>query len=82
MSTLSENLKLFRKINGFTQNNFAEMLSLKRCTVGAYEEGRAEPCISKFLEICKFYNVSPFDFYKKNSLLKTLMMNLKIVFPS
>ena len=63
MSVFVKNLKLFRKINGLTQEKFAEKMFLKRCTVGAYEEGRAEPSIKKYLEICQLYDVSPDNFY-------------------
>lgn len=63
MSNLVGNLKVFRKKNGMTQTDFAEKVGLKRCTVGAYEEGRAEPSIAKFLEICDLYNIPPSDFY-------------------
>ena len=63
MTPLMNNLKIFRKINGLTQVEFAQKLSLSRPTVGAYEEGRAEPSIGKFLEICEFYNMEPKDFY-------------------
>ena len=71
MSIFIKNLKLFRKLNGLTQTDFAEKMSLKRCTVGAYEEGRAEPSIKKFLEICDLYNISPSDFYNIEFTVET-----------
>lgn len=62
-NTFTKNLKFCRKLNGLTQVQFAKQLSMKRSNVGAYEEGRAEPSIKQFLEICKFYNVDPNEFY-------------------
>ena len=70
MTTFVKNLKLFIKINGLTQNDFGNKISTKRSNVGAYEEGRAEPSIKKFLEICELYNVNPNDFYNYEFTLK------------
>lgn len=63
MSTFSNNLKTFRKLNGLTQQRFSEMTGIGRPTVGAYKEGRAEPQIGRFLQICLFYNMPPHQFY-------------------
>ena len=72
MTTFIKNLKLFRKINGLTQTDFGNKIYIKRCTVGAYEEGRAEPSIKNFLEICKLYNINPDDFYNHEFTLETV----------
>jgi transcriptional regulator with XRE-family HTH domain len=58
-----KNLKYLRKYEGFSQDRLSEKLSIKRCTIAAYEEGRAEPCIGRFLQICKFFQVDPRDMY-------------------
>lgn len=43
MSTVSENIKYLRKLKGYTQEQFAERIGIKRSLVGAYEEARANP---------------------------------------
>jgi transcriptional regulator with XRE-family HTH domain len=43
MSTAGKNLKYLRKLRGWTQEEFATKLQIKRSLLGAYEEERAEP---------------------------------------
>ncbi|HMP92152.1 MAG TPA: helix-turn-helix transcriptional regulator, partial [Phnomibacter sp.] len=43
MSFAGKNLKYLRKQRGWTQEDFAGKLGIKRSLVGAYEEERAEP---------------------------------------
>jgi transcriptional regulator with XRE-family HTH domain len=43
MSKAGLNLKYLRKLRGWTQEEFANKLNIKRSLVGAYEEERAEP---------------------------------------
>ena len=45
MSTAGKNLKYLRKLRGWTQEEFAAKLGIKRSLLGAYEEERAEPRI-------------------------------------
>jgi transcriptional regulator with XRE-family HTH domain len=50
MSVAGQNLKYLRKLRGWTQEEFANKLNIKRSLVGAYEEERADPRID-ILEI-------------------------------
>lgn len=50
MSTAGQNLKYLRKLRGWTQEEFAHKLKIKRSLIGAYEEERADPRI-EVLEI-------------------------------
>ena len=50
MSQAGQNLKYLRKLRGWTQEEFANKLGIKRSLVGAYEEERADPRID-ILEI-------------------------------
>lgn len=50
MSQANKNLKYLRKLRGWTQEEFALKLNIKRSLLGAYEEERAEPRI-EVLEI-------------------------------
>src|SRR5882757_2101659 len=43
MSVAGQNLKYLRKLRGWTQEEFAAKLGIKRSLLGAYEEERAEP---------------------------------------
>lgn len=45
MSVAGKNLKYLRKLRGWTQEEFANKLRIKRSLLGAYEEERAEPRI-------------------------------------
>ncbi len=45
MSTAGKNLKYLRRLRGWTQEEFANRLHIKRSLLGAYEEERAEPRI-------------------------------------
>jgi transcriptional regulator with XRE-family HTH domain len=45
MSVAGKNLKYLRKLRGWTQEEFAAKLQIKRSLIGAYEEERAEPRI-------------------------------------
>jgi transcriptional regulator with XRE-family HTH domain len=50
MSLAGKNMKYLRKLRGWTQQEFASKLDIKRSLLGAYEEERAEPRI-EVLEI-------------------------------
>jgi len=43
MSVAGLNLKYLRKLRGWTQEEFAQKLNIKRSLIGAYEEERADP---------------------------------------
>jgi transcriptional regulator with XRE-family HTH domain len=45
MSVAGKNLKYLRKLRGWTQEEFAAKLKIKRSLLGAYEEERADPRI-------------------------------------
>jgi len=45
MPIAGQNLKYLRKLRGWTQEEFANKLGIKRSLIGAYEEERAEPRI-------------------------------------
>ena len=58
MSIANKNLKYLRKLRGWTQEEFAQKLRIKRSLLGAYEEERATPPLSCLTEISKIFNVS------------------------
>lgn len=58
MSKIGKNIKKIRGVKKLSQSVFAEVFGLSRTTVGAYEEGRAEPKIDTILQIAKYFGVS------------------------
>lgn len=58
MSNFSNNLKYFRKKKGLTQMQFADVMGIKRASVGAYEEDRAEPKYELLRKIAEYFGVS------------------------
>lgn len=70
MSVISENIKYLRKKAGFTQEQFAIQVGIKRSVVGAYEEARAEPRLQTLISIAEVLNVTADDLIAKD-LTKT-----------
>lgn len=66
MSQAGLNLKYLRKQKGFTQEEMAEHLSIKRSLIGAYEEERAEPRLEVMQAVCDMFKISLEDFLFKN----------------
>lgn len=59
MSIMSSNLRKARKaIDGLTQDKAAKLLGVGRPRVGAWEEGRSTPPLSKFPKIVQLYNIT------------------------
>ncbi len=58
MSNIANNLKFLRKKSKMTQQQFADLMDIKRASVGAYEEDRAEPKYELLKKIAKNYSLS------------------------
>lgn len=58
MSQAGKNLKYLRKLRGWTQEEFAAKLKIKRSLLGAYEEERADPKIEVLEIISNIFKVS------------------------
>jgi len=58
MSNISANLKYLRKKKGLTQQQFADLMEIKRSLVGAYEEERAEPKYELLKKFAEHYELS------------------------
>lgn len=58
MSIVSNNIKALRKQMGFTQEQFAEKIGIKRSLLGAYEEGRADPRLNNLQNMAREFEVS------------------------
>jgi len=58
MSFIGKNIKKIRSVKKVSQAEFAGLFDLARPSIGAYEEGRAEPKIDTIIEIAKKYRLS------------------------
>src|SRR5215468_7742635 len=58
MSIANQNLKYLRRLRGWTQEEFANKLKIKRSLLGAYEEERAEPRIEVLEVIGAMFKLS------------------------
>ncbi len=58
MSYLASNIRKLRKAKRLSQTQFANLFSLTRASVGAYEEGRAEPKLDKLIEIARYFGLT------------------------
>jgi len=58
MSVAGKNLKYLRKLRGWTQEEFAIKLKIKRSLLGAYEEERADPRIEVLEQVRSIFKLS------------------------
>lgn len=58
MSYSASNFKYLRKLRGWTQDQFAHHLKIKRSLVGAYEEDRAQPRLDVLETVCRIFKVT------------------------
>ncbi len=66
MSFAGKNLRYLRRLRGWTQEEFANKLKIKRSLVGAYEEERAEPRLEVLRAICHIFKLSLDDLFLKD----------------
>lgn len=83
MSIANQNMKYLRHLRGWTQQEFADKLRIKRSLVGAYEEERAEPRIDVLRSVCDIFKLTLDDILthdlsesKSNYLAKRRAMKL------
>lgn len=58
MSLAGKNLKYLRKLRGWTQEEFAAKLGIKRSLLGAYEEERAEPRLDVLENVSEIFKLT------------------------
>ncbi|MDQ3191873.1 MAG: helix-turn-helix domain-containing protein [Bacteroidota bacterium] len=58
MTLIGRNIRKIRTLKKLSQASFADLFNLTRPSVGAYEEGRAEPKIDSVLEIANYFSIS------------------------
>jgi DNA-binding XRE family transcriptional regulator len=57
MSKIGKNIRKIRATKGLSQTGFANLFNLTRASIGAYEEGRAEPKTDTTLLIAKHFSI-------------------------
>ncbi|MFT4204535.1 MAG: LexA family transcriptional regulator [Chitinophagaceae bacterium] len=65
-SYAGKNLRYLRKLRGWTQDQFANKLQIKRSLLGAYEEERAEPRLEVLEQIANIFKLSLDDLLLKD----------------
>jgi transcriptional regulator with XRE-family HTH domain len=66
MAFSNKNLKYLRKLRGWTQEEFANKLRIKRSLLGAYEEERADPRIEVLEIVADMFKLSLDDLLRKD----------------
>lgn len=72
MSKIGSNIRKIRTVKALSQTEFASLFKLTRASIGAYEEGRAEPKIDAAIEIAKYFNISLADIFTKDVTVNQL----------
>lgn len=65
-SLAGQNLKYLRKLRGWTQEEFANKLGIKRSLVGAYEEERADPRIDVLEKLGDMFKLTLDDLLRRD----------------
>ena len=66
MSYAGKNFRYLRKLKGWTQEEFANRLDIKRSLIGAYEEERAEPKLEAMEAVCRMFKLTLDDLILKD----------------
>jgi transcriptional regulator with XRE-family HTH domain len=66
MGIANKNLKYLRKLRGWTQEEFAVKLGIKRSLLGAYEEERADPRMEVLEVVCDMFKLSLDELLRKD----------------
>ncbi|RTL59438.1 MAG: LexA family transcriptional regulator [Sphingobacteriales bacterium] len=66
MSIAGKNLKYLRKLRGWTQEEFANKLGIKRSLVGAYEEERADPRLEVLEVVSEMFKLTLDELFRKD----------------
>jgi transcriptional regulator with XRE-family HTH domain len=71
MSYAGKNLRHLRKQKGWTQEEFAHKLNVKRSLIGAYEEERAEPKLEVLEQLSSIFGLSLDDLLLKDLTIES-----------
>ena len=78
--SIGKKIKAIRKTKKLTQQEFADLLDIKRSSVSNYEIGRRAPHIKELQRICDKLGV-PLDYFGiKNNDINDLIARARVVF--
>lgn len=60
---VAQNLKIFRKTNGLTQHQVAQVLGIDRSTYAYYESGRTVPGLDSVDKLLKLFKINYSDLF-------------------
>lgn len=66
MSRIARNIRFLRDKKNMTQQQFADMLGVKKSLIGAYEEARAEPKLAFLNKLSKIFSITLDDVVNRN----------------
>ncbi|MEM6829070.1 MAG: LexA family transcriptional regulator [Bacteroidota bacterium] len=75
---IPNNIKFLRKKFGFTQETFAKELGINRPSVGAYEEGRADPRLVTLSKMAELFSVSVDELINEDLTKETYIAKQKV----
>lgn len=58
MTVIGKNIKKIRTLKGMNQTAFGKLFDITRASIGAYEEGRAEPKMNTTIQIANYFSIS------------------------
>jgi len=58
MSLIGQNIRKIRSVKSLSQQGFADLFKITRASVGAYEEGRAEPKTDTSIQIARYFKLT------------------------
>ena len=77
---LAQNLKYLRKQRSINQNELAEVLGVKRSTVGNWEASRREPEVNMLVCIAEYFGITLDDLVLKDLRLPIPLYALNLRF--
>lgn len=77
MSKIGKNIRKIRATKGLSQAAFAEIFNITRASIGAYEEGRAEPKTDIMIQIAKHFSI-PIEALLTKELTVNQLTNFKL----
>ena len=78
MTYIGKNIKKIRSVKKISQAQFAKIFDLNRGSIGAYEEGRAEPRIDTIVQIANYFSLS-IDLLLNKELQVNELLSLNIL---
>ena len=62
---IKNNIARYRKMNGYTQKELADILGTKNSTISNWEQGANSPDIEMIFRLCQLFGISVAEMYVK-----------------